>query len=211
MAAPARILIVDDEPFNRDVLAQELELLDHEAVPAVNGRDALERLARRDLRSDPARHHDAGDRRLRGAAPPQGRRPAAPHPGDHDLGARRRRQRGALRRARRRRLPAQAVRPGAAQGAARRLPREEALARPGGRVSRADRAPDGGDRARAGARRSPAARDPAALGGRRAQGARLRDAEALRAGRGAVRRHRELHAVLRAAPGRGGGGQPRPV
>jgi adenylate cyclase len=42
--APARILIVDDEPFNRDVLAQELELLDHEAVAAVNGRDALDRL-----------------------------------------------------------------------------------------------------------------------------------------------------------------------
>jgi len=44
-AAPARILIVDDEPFNRDVLAQELELLDHETVAAINGRDALDRLA----------------------------------------------------------------------------------------------------------------------------------------------------------------------
>ena len=29
MVPPARILIVDDEPFNRDVLIQELELLDH--------------------------------------------------------------------------------------------------------------------------------------------------------------------------------------
>jgi adenylate cyclase len=45
VAAPARILIVDDEPFNRDVLAQELELLDHDTVAAVNGCDALERLA----------------------------------------------------------------------------------------------------------------------------------------------------------------------
>jgi adenylate cyclase len=45
VAAPARVLIVDDEPFNRDVLAQELELLDHDTVAAVNGRDALERLA----------------------------------------------------------------------------------------------------------------------------------------------------------------------
>ena len=45
MTAPARILVVDDEPFNRDVLAQELELLDHEAVAAVDGRDALQRLA----------------------------------------------------------------------------------------------------------------------------------------------------------------------
>ena len=43
--APARILIVDDEPFNRDVLVQELELLAHEAVTAVHGRDALEQLA----------------------------------------------------------------------------------------------------------------------------------------------------------------------
>ncbi len=43
--APARILIVDDEPFNRDVLAQELELLEHEAVTAIHGRDALDRLA----------------------------------------------------------------------------------------------------------------------------------------------------------------------
>jgi adenylate cyclase len=42
--APARILIVDDEPFNRDVLAQELELLEHDAVAAVHGRDALDRL-----------------------------------------------------------------------------------------------------------------------------------------------------------------------
>jgi class 3 adenylate cyclase/CheY-like chemotaxis protein len=46
VAAPARILIVDDEPFNRDVLAQELELLEHEGLAAVNGRDALELLRR---------------------------------------------------------------------------------------------------------------------------------------------------------------------
>jgi class 3 adenylate cyclase/CheY-like chemotaxis protein len=45
MAAPARILIVDDEPFNRDVLVQELELLDHEGVTAVHGREALDRLS----------------------------------------------------------------------------------------------------------------------------------------------------------------------
>jgi adenylate cyclase len=45
VVAPARILIVDDEPFNRDVLAQELELLEHEAVTAIHGRDAFARLA----------------------------------------------------------------------------------------------------------------------------------------------------------------------
>jgi adenylate cyclase len=44
VAARARVLIVDDEPFNCDVLAQELELLDHDTVVAINGRDALERL-----------------------------------------------------------------------------------------------------------------------------------------------------------------------
>jgi class 3 adenylate cyclase len=45
LPTPARILVVDDEPFNRDVLAQELELLDHEPVMAIHGRDALDRLA----------------------------------------------------------------------------------------------------------------------------------------------------------------------
>ena len=41
---PARILIVDDEPFNLDVLEQELELLGHMSVRAANGDEALERL-----------------------------------------------------------------------------------------------------------------------------------------------------------------------
>jgi len=42
---PASILIVDDEPFNHDLLEQELELLGHTSVRAVDGRRALERLA----------------------------------------------------------------------------------------------------------------------------------------------------------------------
>ena len=41
---PARILIVDDEPFNLDLLEQELELLGHASVRAVDGHGALERL-----------------------------------------------------------------------------------------------------------------------------------------------------------------------
>ncbi|ACA16031.1 adenylate/guanylate cyclase [Methylobacterium sp. 4-46] len=41
---PARILIVDDEPFNLDLLEQELELLGHTSVRAANGRAALDRL-----------------------------------------------------------------------------------------------------------------------------------------------------------------------
>ena len=40
----ARILIVDDEPFNLDVLEQELEYLGHVSVRAANGEEAIERL-----------------------------------------------------------------------------------------------------------------------------------------------------------------------
>jgi adenylate cyclase len=45
MAERPRILIVDDEPFNVDLLEQELELLDYATVAAADGRQALERLA----------------------------------------------------------------------------------------------------------------------------------------------------------------------
>jgi adenylate cyclase len=40
----ASILIVDDEPFNLDVLEQELEILGHASVRAANGEEALARL-----------------------------------------------------------------------------------------------------------------------------------------------------------------------
>ena len=40
-----RILIVDDEPFNVDYLEQELEDLNYETISAVNGQDALEKIA----------------------------------------------------------------------------------------------------------------------------------------------------------------------
>lgn len=43
--AQARILIVDDEPFNRDVLEQELEGLGHTCLLAENGEQALACLA----------------------------------------------------------------------------------------------------------------------------------------------------------------------
>ena len=39
------ILIVDDEPFNVDYLEQELEDLNYETITAVNGQDALEKIA----------------------------------------------------------------------------------------------------------------------------------------------------------------------
>ena len=41
----ARILIVDDEPFNVDYLEQELEDLDCDTASAQNGREALEQVA----------------------------------------------------------------------------------------------------------------------------------------------------------------------
>jgi len=40
----AKILIVDDEPFNVDALEQELEDLGHETVSAADGREALEQV-----------------------------------------------------------------------------------------------------------------------------------------------------------------------
>ena len=42
----ARILVVDDEAFNRDVLVQEIEDLGHDVITAVDGVEALEVLAR---------------------------------------------------------------------------------------------------------------------------------------------------------------------
>ncbi|MDO9301210.1 MAG: SpoIIE family protein phosphatase [Anaerolineales bacterium] len=40
-----KILVVDDEPFNVDYLEQELEDLNYETITAVNGQDALEKIA----------------------------------------------------------------------------------------------------------------------------------------------------------------------
>jgi DNA-binding response OmpR family regulator len=45
MTRPSKILIVDDEPFNVDYLAQELEDLGYETVSASNGQEALEKVA----------------------------------------------------------------------------------------------------------------------------------------------------------------------
>lgn len=44
MNKTARILIVDDEPFNVDYLEQELEDLNYQTLTAVNGKDALEKI-----------------------------------------------------------------------------------------------------------------------------------------------------------------------
>ena len=45
MSARAKILIVDDEPFNVDYLEQELEDFGYDTVSAANGQEALEKVA----------------------------------------------------------------------------------------------------------------------------------------------------------------------
>jgi len=45
MTHPAKILIVDDEPFNVDYLQQELGDLGYETISAANGQEALEKVA----------------------------------------------------------------------------------------------------------------------------------------------------------------------
>jgi len=44
MSQKAKVLIVDDEPFNVDVLLQELEELDYELITASNGKEALDKI-----------------------------------------------------------------------------------------------------------------------------------------------------------------------
>ena len=44
MSQKAKILIVDDEPFNVDVLQQELEDLNYQILTAANGQEALDKI-----------------------------------------------------------------------------------------------------------------------------------------------------------------------
>ena len=199
--APARILIVDDEPFNRDVLVQELELLEHEAVTAIHGRDAFARLAG-ETSTYPARHHDAQMTGSR-SSPPQGRDRSAHIPvimisALDDITA------GCAASSSAPTTICPSRRPGALEGAHRRLPEKKRwrdqevayLARIEGRMEEIER-----ERARAD-RLLHAILPPSRW---RSSRRALRHAQALRAGRRAVRRHRQLRPVLRAAPGRGGG------
>ena len=80
-----RLLIVDDNEINRDVLARRLGRQGYTTAAAENGRKALEmvRTQKFDLRAP--RHHDAGDERLPGAAASEDRPPSTGHPGHHDL------------------------------------------------------------------------------------------------------------------------------
>ena len=44
MSQKATVLIVDDEPFNIDVLQQELEELNYQIITAANGQEALSKI-----------------------------------------------------------------------------------------------------------------------------------------------------------------------
>lgn len=44
MSQKATVLVVDDEPFNVDVLQQELEELGYQTITASNGQEALEQI-----------------------------------------------------------------------------------------------------------------------------------------------------------------------
>jgi CheY-like chemotaxis protein len=46
MNQKAKVLIVDDEPFNVDYLQQELEECNYELLTAANGREALDKIKR---------------------------------------------------------------------------------------------------------------------------------------------------------------------
>jgi CheY-like chemotaxis protein len=46
MSQKATVLVVDDEPFNVEVLQQELEELDYHIITASNGREALHQIKR---------------------------------------------------------------------------------------------------------------------------------------------------------------------
>ena len=48
-AGPASVLVVDDEPFNIDLLCQELEEMGHNPVPAADGEAAMNMLAAKEV------------------------------------------------------------------------------------------------------------------------------------------------------------------
>ena len=59
-----RILVVDDEPFNLDLLEQELDGFDYVIERAGDGVEALEKTVELQAGRDFARFHDAADERL---------------------------------------------------------------------------------------------------------------------------------------------------
>ena len=193
LVEPAHILIVDDEPFNLDVLEQELDLLGHTSVRAENGREALERLEdepfdlvlldvmmpRLDgyavlgcMKSHEAWRHIPVI--MISALTDQSSVVRCIARGCGGLSA-------------------EAFRAGTPRGEDWRLPRKKAATRPGGGASRRDRT-------RAEASRRASARNLTSAGGGRAQGDRPRAASPFWRSCGPVRRPRRLHGVVPRAP-----------
>ncbi len=71
-ASPARlrILVVEDNDFNQQLVDHLLRRRGHEVVAAADGRSALEALERQPLRPDAPRHPDARIRRVPGGLMP---------------------------------------------------------------------------------------------------------------------------------------------
>ena len=65
MHNPPRILIVDDNETNRDILRTRLRPQGYELLEAADGEEALSLARQAASRSHPARRHDAEDRRHR--------------------------------------------------------------------------------------------------------------------------------------------------
>ena len=65
MNNPPRILVVDDNETNLDILEMRLESNGYEVVTAADGEEALARARETAARPHPARHHDAEARRHR--------------------------------------------------------------------------------------------------------------------------------------------------
>ncbi len=134
---PATVLVVDDDPLNR---ADAVDVARRRGPPGARGRQRprSHRRARRARdRRRPHRHRDAGDGRLRAARAPQRRRPPEDHPVHRHLRRRRDGLDRRLHQARRRGLPAEAVRSGAAPRPPRGVPRQEADDRRAARVEHA--------------------------------------------------------------------------
>ena len=69
-----KILLVEDNEMNRDMLSRRLARKGYEVVCAVDGQQGLDLAAPRAAGPDPDGHEPAGARRLGGHAPAQGRR-----------------------------------------------------------------------------------------------------------------------------------------
>ena len=65
MHNPPRILIVDDNETNRDILRTRLDPQGYELIEAGDGEEALSIARQHHPDLDPARRHDAEDRRHR--------------------------------------------------------------------------------------------------------------------------------------------------